>query len=97
MQGRIVIKVDDIILLEVDMYSIATLAQETIDDLDAENAATLMDILLKLFNTLKNSFKDISLYRGTTEFESQTTNYKEPDVSFEFFRYTNGKTLYNCG
>ena len=91
------IKVDDIIILGVDMIDIATFAQEQIDDMDASTAATLMDILLKLFNTLKNSFKDISLYRGTTEFESQTTNYKEPDVSFEYFRYTNGKTLYNCG
>merc|ERR1711862_653637 len=64
-KGRIEIKVDDTIILGVDMNYIIGLAQESIGTLNPEDAATLMDILMKLLNTLKNSFKYMSLYKGT--------------------------------
>ena len=78
------------------MNYIIGLAQESIDALNAEEAATLMDILMKLLDPKNSSFKNISLYRGTDAFESQfsMTNYKEPDVSFEYFQYENGKTFW---
>ena len=95
MQGRMEIKVDEILILGVDIYSIATLFQEITDNVDAEDAETLKYILMKFLDTIKkSSFKNVSLYRGTDAFESQNTNYMEPDVSFEYFQYENGKSLW---
>ncbi len=95
LQGRMEIKVDDILILGVDIYSIATLFQEITDNVDAEDAETLKYILMKFLDTIKkSSFKNVSLYRGTDAFESQNTNYMEPDVSFEYFQYENGKSLW---
>ena len=45
------IKVNDTILLGVDMNSIDALFQESLNNLPAEEAATLMDILMKLLKT----------------------------------------------
>ena len=84
------IKVDDIIIFDVDTYSFASLVRDSINNVGAEDAATLLDILMKLLDPKNSSFKNVSLYRGTDAFESQNTNYMEPDVSFEYFRYENG-------
>ena len=88
------IKVNDTILLGVDMNSIDALFQESLENLTAEDAAALMDILIKLFKTLVNPFKNVSLYRGMDGFESPNINYvhyTEPDVSYAYLRYENGK------
>ena len=60
----------------------------------AAQAAALMNTIMKLLNTLKNSFKNMNLYKGSDElYTTTTTIFAEPDVSFEYFRYSNGKTL----
>ena len=88
------IKVNDTILLGVDMNSIDALFQESLNSLPAEEAAALMDILMKLLKTLVTPFKNVSLFRGMDGFASPNINYihyTEPDVSFQYLRYENGK------
>lgn len=92
------IKVNDTILLGVDMNSIDALFQESLNSLPAEEAAALMDILMKLLKTLVTPFKNVSLFRGMDGFESPNINYihyTEPDVSFQYLRYENGKNKKN--
>ena len=92
------IKVNDTILLGVDMNSIDALFQESLNSLPAEEAAALMDILMKLLKTLVTPFKNVSLFRGMDGFESpniDSIHYPEPDVSFQYLRYENGKNKKN--
>lgn len=102
LQGRIEIKIDDDILLGMDMNYLARQVEYQIEAVeDAALAAALMNTIMNLLNTLKNSFKNMELYKGSDDslFTSDpiqnfyNSRFAEPDVSFEYFRYSNGKTL----
>ena len=82
------------------MYYLASLVEQSLvadDETDetAAQVAVLMNTIMKLLGTLKNSFKNMKLYKGSDELYNNFYNTLsvEPDVSFEYFRYNNGKTL----
>ena len=67
---------------------------------------TIMEIILNLLD--KKTFKNMSLYKGTDDYtiiettiEGKATEYifAQPDVSYEYFRFDNGKAkldLHTC-
>ena len=86
------------------MNELASLAEQSLeadDEIDesAAQVAALMNTIMKLLGTLKNSFKNMKLYKGSDELITNSNaiynsiQFVEPDVTFEYFRYNNGKTL----
>ena len=64
---------------------------------------TIMEIILNLLD--KKTFKNMSLYKGTDDYtiietaiEGKVYEYifAQPDVSYEYFRFDNGKAKLVC-
>ena len=82
------------------MYYIAELAEQYNGKFE-----TIMEIILNLLD--KKTFKNMSLYKGTDHYTitetilEQVNEYifAQPDVSYEYFRFDNGKAkldLHTC-
>merc|ERR1712228_148325 len=96
-KGRIEINIDDTQVLAVDMNDLASFIEQSLagtDETDetAAQAASLINTIQKLLGTLKNSFKNMKLYKGSDEVDLDLSGsrFVEPDASFEYFRYSNG-------